>query len=151
PNRWIGGTFSRSGRRRVSALLYPELIHAHERVGPLRLEGVPPVKIAHEPVAAENAAIVLERLRRELEADESQAVRCHEGLDLRNRGARFLDMKQQIATFAGAEEIADSRDALKRRAQQLLPAAANVVEGCTVAVLGNESARRDDVATRKLA
>src|SRR5215831_21297697 len=43
-----------TARANASVFLYPELIHAGERVRPLGLERVPAIEVAHETVAAEN-------------------------------------------------------------------------------------------------
>src|SRR5262249_39059370 len=111
---------ARGAAAAVSALLHPELIHAGERLGPLRLEGVPSVEIAHEVVATENAAILLQNPRRKFESNEPQIVLDEKRLDLRDRHSAFLDVKQQVATLAGAEEIARPGDAFQRRFQQVL-------------------------------
>src|SRR5262245_46289834 len=138
-------------RPNASVFLDPELIHTGESVRPFGLERVPAIEIAHEMVAAENVPITLHRLRGKFETDEFQIVLRDEGLDLRNRQPTLLDMKQQVAALAGAEEIAGLGNALERRVQQLLPAAADVVRGRVVALLANEGAGGNDLTACELA
>src|SRR5262245_12355244 len=135
----------------LSVFLDPKLIHAGERVRLFGLQGMPAIEIAHETLAAENVPIMLHDSRCEFETDEFQVVLDDEGLDVRNRQPAFLDMKQQVAALAGAEEIAGLGNALERRVQQLLPAAAAVVRGRAVALLANESAGGNDLTACDLA
>jgi hypothetical protein len=58
----------------LSIFLHPELIHAGERTRPFPLEGMPPIEIAHETIAAEDTPIMLHDPRREFETDEFQIV-----------------------------------------------------------------------------
>src|SRR5262245_60080914 len=135
----------------LSVFLNPELIHTGKRVRPFGLERVPAIEIAHEMVAAEDVPITLHRLRAKFETDEFQVVLADEGLDLRNRHSTLLDMKQQVAALAGAEEIAGLGDAVERRIEQVLPAATDVVRGGAIALLDNEGAGGNDVTARELA
>src|SRR5262249_29348326 len=135
----------------LSVFLDPELIHAGERVRPFGLERVPAIEVAHETVAAENVAITLHQLGGKFKTDELQAVLADEGLDLRNRQPALLDMKQQVAALAGAEEIVGFGNAVERRVEQVLPAAADVVRGGAVALLENEGAGGHDVTACELA
>src|SRR5262249_62212873 len=128
----------------LSAFLDPELIHAEERVRVFGLKGMPAIEIAHETLATENVPILLHDSRREFEADEVQVVLDDEGLNVWNRQPVFLDMEQQIAALAGAEEIAESGNAAERRVQQVLPAAADVLPGRAIALLEDEGAGGDD-------
>src|SRR5262249_56180190 len=84
--------------------LNPELVHAGERVRPFGLECVPAIEVARETVAAENVPIMLHDRRREFETDECQVILDDERLDVRDREPAFLDMNQQVAALAGAEE-----------------------------------------------
>src|SRR5262249_40795537 len=78
---------------RFSIFLHPELIHAGERTRPFLLEGMPPIKTAHEPNAAEDSPIMPHDPRREFETDEFQIVLGEEGFDLRNRQPPLLDVE----------------------------------------------------------
>src|SRR5262245_50513445 len=100
---------------------------------------MPAVEVARETVAAENVPIMLHDRRREFETDECQLILDDERLDVRNREPAFLDMKQQVAALAGAEEIAGLGNAVERRVQQILPAAADVLPGRAIALFGDES------------
>src|SRR5262245_4066800 len=140
-----------TARANASVFLDPELIHTGERVRPFGLERVPTIEIAHETVATENIAIMLHDRRREFETDEFQIVLDDEGLDLRKRQPALLDMKQQVAALAGAEEIAGLGNAVERRVEQVLPAAADVVRGGAIALLENEGAGSNDVTACELA
>src|SRR5262249_16135642 len=62
-----------------------------------------------------------------------------------------LDMEQQVAALAGAEEIAEFGNAAERRVQQLLPAAANVVRSRAIALRENEGAGGNDLTACELA
>src|SRR5262249_44220887 len=93
-------------RPNASVFLDQELIHTGERVRPFGLERVPAIEIAHEMIATENVPITLHRLRGKFETDEFQVVLDDKGLNVWNRQPVFLDMEQQIAALAGAEEIA---------------------------------------------
>src|SRR5947209_6838609 len=95
-------------------------------------------------------AIVLHEPRRKFKTDEVQIVLGEEGLDLRNRQTMLLDVEQEIAAFAGAEEIPGLGDALERRIQEVLPAAANVFHSRAVASVSDELAAGDDVMPREL-
>src|SRR5262249_20498269 len=129
----------------LSFFLHPELIHAGERVGPFGLERMPTIEVAHETIAPENIPIMLHDPRREFETDEFQIVLDDEGFDVRNRQPPLLDVEQQIAALAGAEEITGLGNGLKLRVQQVLPAAAGIVRRRAVALLENEVAGGDDV------
>src|SRR6266498_2698632 len=128
-----------------------ELIHAGERVRPFGLECMPAIEVARETVAAENVPIMLHDRRREFETDECQVILDNERLDIRNREPAFLDMKQQVAALAGAEEIAGLGNAVERRVQQVLPATANVLRGRAIALRGDETAGGGDSAARQFA
>src|SRR5262249_61548195 len=138
-------------RANASVFLYPELIHAGERVRPLGLERVPAIEVAHETVSAENVPITLHHLRGKFETEELQVVLADEGLDLRNRQPPLLDMKQQVAALAGAEEIVGLGNAVEQGVEQVLPAAADVVRGGAVALLTHEGADGHDVTACELA
>src|SRR5262245_15042859 len=112
---------------------------------------MPAIEVAHETLATENVPILLHDSRREFEADEVQVVLDDEGLNVWNRQPAFLDMEQQIAALAGAEEIAGLGNAVERRVEQVLPAAADVVRGGAIALLANEGARGNDVTACELA
>src|SRR5262249_39089541 len=131
--------------RALSVFLDPKLIHAGERVRLFGLQGMPAIEIAHETIAAENVPIMLHDPRREFETDEFQVALDDEGLDVRNRQPAFLDMEQQVAALAGAEEVAEFGNAAERRVQQLLPAAADVVRGRAIASRENEGAGGNDL------
>src|SRR5262249_59817136 len=88
----------------LSVFLNPELIHAGERVRPFGLECMPAIEVARETVAAENVPIMLHDRRREFETDECQMILGDERLHVWNREPAFLDVKQQVAALAGAEE-----------------------------------------------
>src|SRR5262249_42997925 len=135
----------------VSVFLDPELIHTGESVRPFGLERVPAIEIAHEMIATENVPITLHRLRGKFETDEFQVVLDDEGLNVWNRQPVFLDMEQQVAALAGAEEIAGLGNVLERRVQQVLPAAADVVRGRAIALLENEGAGGNDPTACELA
>src|SRR5262249_20383268 len=78
-------------------------------------------------------------------------VRGDEVFDARKRQPPLLDVEQQIAALAGAEEIPGLGNGLKLRVQQVLPAAADIIRGQAVALLENEGAGGDDVTPRELA
>src|SRR5262249_61334438 len=100
---------------------------------------MPAIEVARETVAAENVPIMLHDRRREFETDECQAILDDERLDVRNREPAFLDMKQQVAAFAGAEEIARLGNAVERRVQQVLPATADLHHGRAIALPSGET------------
>src|SRR5439155_13282665 len=127
-------------RTALSIFLHPELVHASERVGLLAFQSIPTVEIAHQMITAEQAAIMLHEARRKFKTDEAQIVLGEEGFDLRNRQTMLLDVEQEIAALAGAEEIPGLGDAVKRRIQEVLPAAANVFHGRAVASVSDELA-----------
>src|SRR5262245_1343253 len=62
----------------------------------------------------------------------------------------LLDVEQEIAALAGAEEIPGLGNALERRAQEVLPAPANVLHGRAVTLLGDELAGGSDVMPSEL-
>src|SRR5213080_4343149 len=95
-------------------------------------------------------AIVLHEPRRKFKTDEVQIVPGEEGFDLRNRQTMLLDVEQEIAALAGAEEIPGLGDALERRIQEFLPAAANIVHRGAVASLRDELARGGNVMPSEL-
>src|SRR5262249_11836365 len=99
----------------LSVFLNPELIHAGEGVRPFGLECMPAIEVARETVAAENVPIMLHDRRREFETDECQMILGDERLHVWNREPAFLDVKQQVAALAGAEEIAGLGNAVERR------------------------------------
>jgi hypothetical protein len=107
--------FCRSNRHHValSVFLQPKLVHAGERVGLFHLQPMPTIEITEETIAAEESAVILRHSRREFESDEHQPVLANEGLDLRNRQSMLLHVKQEVAAFAGAEEIARPRHILQ--------------------------------------
>src|SRR5262249_29725142 len=107
---------------------------------------MPAIEVARETVASENVPIMLHNRRREFETDERQAILDDERLDVRNREPAFLDVKQQVAALAGAEEIAGLGNAVERRVQQVLPATADVLRGRAIALRGDEAAGGDDSA-----
>src|SRR5262249_20923772 len=148
---WRGVASVTTARPHASVFLDPELIHTGESVRPFGLERVPAIEIAHEMVAAENVPITLHPLRGKFETDEFQVVLDDEELDLRNRQPALLDMKQQVAALAGAEEIAGLGNVLERRVQQVLPATPNVIRGGAIAVLENEGAGGNDPTACELA
>src|SRR5438128_213071 len=137
-------------RTAVSIFLYPELVHASERVGLLAFQSIPTVEIAHQMITAEQAAIMLHEPRRKFKTDEAQIVLGEEGFDLRNRQTMLLDVEQEIAALAGAEEIPGLGDAVKRRIQEVLPAAANVFHGRAVASVSDELAAGGNVMPSEL-
>ena len=110
-----------------SGFLHPEIVHGGEGVGVFGLHRVPAVEVAHRPAGlGEQRAVALQRGRVEFEADEAQALPGDEVLDGRDGQAAFLHVEQQVAAFAGAEEIVEARQAAQRRVEQILPAAADV-------------------------
>ena len=112
---------------------------------------MPTIQVAHEAIATKHVPILLHHVGRELEPDEFQVVLGDEGFDLGYRESMLLNVKQQVAAFAGAEEIAVLGDAPERGIQEVLPAAANIVRGRAVAPLENECAGRNNAAARELA
>src|SRR5262245_43294043 len=112
---------------------------------------MPTIQVAHEAIATEQIPILLHDAGRELETNEFQVVLGDEGFDLGYRESMLLNVKQQVAAFAGAEEIAVLGDAPERGIQEVLPAAANVVRARAVASLENECAGRHNAAARELA
>src|SRR5438874_1836472 len=90
--------------------LDPELIHRGKGPRVLGLERVPKVEIRERLVLRKTRPIAGDRAGVDIEADELQAVLREEALDLRDRQPMLLDVEQQIAACAGAEEIAEVRN-----------------------------------------
>src|SRR6516162_6147218 len=133
----------------LSALLHHELVHAAEGVWILQLERMPSLKIMHE--LAENILVPMLHLSSEFKPNEAQVIFGDEGLNLRNGRSGFLNMEQQITALAGGEKIARLRGLFEGRAQQLLPAAANVFRRWLKALLRNKSPGGDNMSPRELA
>ena len=93
----------RSVMARCSELLHPELVHADESRRIFGFEHVPAVKIGGGLVFRKASAIVLQRLAGE--ADKAKAVLAQESRDLRDRELMLLHVEQQVAAFAGGEEV----------------------------------------------
>src|SRR5262249_58481162 len=89
--------------------------------------------------------------RGKFETEELQVVLADEGLGRGNGQPPLLDMKQQVAALAGAEEIVGLGNAVERRVEQVLPAAADIVRGGAVALLTNEGADGHDVTACEFA
>ena len=89
------------------------------------------------------------------EAGELHAVLRQERFDLRQRHLVLLDVKDQVATFVGGEEIAERARRLQQRTvvgrQNLLATAPDVFRDRPVAALGDQRAGGDDVLPRQFA
>ena len=99
----------------------------------LAFECIPGRKVGHRPVGGTRHAILARNPGVELEGDEVEIVLGEEVRDARKRQAMLLHVEQQVAAFAGAEEIARRatfRNAAPRLVRdEVLPAAADVVGG----------------------
>src|SRR5580704_9231692 len=84
-----------------------ELVHLGEGRRRLRLERVPAIEVKHRRAFRESRRELLLGRRIQYEAGELQAVIRQERFDLRQRHLMFLDVKDQVATFVGGEEIAE--------------------------------------------
>ena len=96
------------------------------------------------------------RDRRAGEAKERQSIVLQELLDLRDRQLMLLHMEQQVAAFAGREEVGEcasrsSAGSCRLEAQEVLPAATDVGCGLAIAALGNEGTGGADVGARERA
>src|SRR4029079_15102081 len=92
-------------RPRRSVPLAPELIHPGECIGAVPLECIPARQIGHRLVVGKFRPIISQYARIQFESDERQFLRVAKFLDLRNGEPVLLDVEQQIAASAGAEEI----------------------------------------------
>ena len=82
---------------------------------------------ASDQPAAANCAQLAQKYRQvEFETDETQSVLADEILDHRDRHARLVHVKEQIAALARREKIGEARDACERRCEKLLPAATDL-------------------------
>src|SRR5262245_55394936 len=125
-----------------------ELVHAPEGVGILLLIGVPMIKIGAGGVVRELCAIPRRHGNFELESDEFKPVSGEKILDLGDRETVLLDVKQEVATIAGAIEIGSLDNGPFRRlieCKDVLSAAPDVVDRRLVAARGNEISRGNDV------
>src|SRR5262245_39758445 len=87
-------------------LLYPEVIHAGQEIRIFHLEGLPQPEIARGRLNWVTGVEATQLLRLQREAEEVQIVVIEERLDIRKVERVRLDMEEQIAAAADAEEIA---------------------------------------------
>src|SRR5262245_57241001 len=109
---------------------------------------MPAVEVGHGGIACKSGAVEVPHRRIDHEADEGQAVRGQEGLDVRNAELMLLDVEDEIAAGAGRIEIPEPGDLLERfrvvERHKLLTAAADVVGGMPKPALCDELARQSD-------
>jgi hypothetical protein len=113
------------------------------------------IEIGHRPVGRETRRIELRRTEIHLEAEERQPVRRKKLPDRRQGHAVLLHVKQQVAAFAGGEEVIEERHVAQRRAVRMghhfRADRADIVEARSVSAFRDEGARRHDVTPRGLA
>jgi len=77
---------------------------------------------------------------------------AQESRDLRDRELMLLSVEQEVAAFAGREEVRIFRDVLQRLAviagENLLATVPDVIGAAAVAALGDKAAREADVGPR---
>src|SRR6516165_7571724 len=144
-----GSALGKAKPRSSMWLAYPKLIHANKRRRILSLEGLPAIELRHRRVVRETLSETLQDMSPQLESEKFQAVLPHKVTDLGERQLSFLNVKQQVATGAGAKEIHELRCPLQRRIiamrHELLAAPPDVLCRRTIAALRNEGARIIDV------
>src|SRR5262245_52979752 len=112
----ISAMVSKISSRCSKRLLDPEPVHAGKGIGVILLEGVPGMEVHHCPIRREARRVGADHAIIELEAEKLHAARAKESLDLRQRHAVLLHVEQEIAAFAGTEEVVEHRDVLQGRA-----------------------------------
>src|ERR1700686_5494769 len=76
--------------------LHPERVGADERIGKLGLECVPMVQVGPRLVVGEALLVLADDVRFEKKPDKIETQLCNPCLDLRQRKAMLLDVKQQV-------------------------------------------------------
>ena len=135
----LGGGFDAAGDGaggggRSRPLAHPELIHQHERIGPVRLEPVPVVEIGQRRIVGETRPVARRRIGvRPFEADEFELELREQLRDPRQREALLLDVEDEVAAAAQAVEILAPRDPREERRRPAGRGSRRGTRGCRTA------------------
>src|ERR1700738_4079723 len=136
-----------------TSLLHPELIHAPEHRRVLRLERVPPVEVGRGRVLGKSLAVARDDGAVDYETEEVQVVRGEESLDLWQHVPMLLDVEEEVAALARAEEVLILRHMRQQGVacgEDILAAAPDLLRRAAIVACGDESARRDHCVYCKL-
>lgn len=139
----------------LSNFLNPEVVHAAEGVRVFVLENLPLREAGGGAVIGKASMVGMQDSGVDLESEEGQVVFPEKFIDAGQRHAVFLNVEQQVAAGADAEEIRRIQGRAEIRAvarlHQVLAEAPNLIGRGTVTALGDELPYPHDVAPRRRA